>query len=145
MRNTCEINAAATIPVRHAVLRVGKPVTSCVFEGDNLPTTKHFGVFENQNLVGVITVLEKTNALFLSKKQFQIRGMAVLNEFQHQGYGYDLMQIAEKYIHDQQGNIIWLNARQSAVAFYEKLGYRIIGDSFEIIDIGTHFVMLKEC
>lgn len=145
MRNTCEINAEATIPVRHAVLRVGKPVSSCIFEGDNLPTTKHFGAFENQKLVGVITVLEKTNALFLSKKQFQIRGMAVLNEFQHQGYGYDLMQIAEKYIQDQQGNIIWLNARQSAVAFYEKLGYRIIGDSFEIIDIGTHFVMLKEC
>jgi ribosomal protein S18 acetylase RimI-like enzyme len=145
MRNTCEINAVATIPVRHAVLRVGKPVTSCVFEGDNLPTTKHFGVFENQNLVGVITVLEKTNAFFLSKKQFQIRGMAVLNEFQHQGYGYDLMQIAEKYIQDQQGNLIWLNARQSAVAFYEKLGYHIIGDSFEIMGIGTHFVMLKEC
>jgi len=145
MRNIREINAEVTIPVRHAVLRVGKPVSSCVFEGDNLPSTKHFGVFENQKLVGVITVLEKTNAFFLSKKQFQIRGMAVLSEFQYQGYGFDLMQIAEKYIQDQQGNIIWLNARLSAVAFYEKLSYQIIGDSFEILGIGTHFVMLKEC
>ncbi len=145
MRNTSKISATATIPVRHAVLRVGKPLSSCVFEGDNLPTTKHFGVFENQILLGVITVLEKTNAVFLPKKQFQIRGMAVLNEFQHQGYGFDLIQIAEKYIQEQKGNLIWLNARQSAVAFYEKLGYHIIGDSFEIKGIGTHFVMLKEC
>ena len=39
--------------------------------------------------------------------------------------------------------MVWCNARINAVAFYKKEGFKIIGDEFEIPDIGPHFLMAK--
>ena len=41
-------------------------------------------------------------------------------------------------------NLLWFNARETAVDFYKKMGYTVIGESFIINDIGTHFVMYKK-
>ena len=44
-----KITAFETIIVRHPVLRPGRPIESCHFDGDELLTTSHFGLyFENQ-------------------------------------------------------------------------------------------------
>jgi GNAT superfamily N-acetyltransferase len=139
-----QIEAIETFSVRHPVLRAGKPVESCRFDGDNLESTKHFGLFLENNLIGVISLFENTNSLFTPEKQFQIRGMAVLDNQQKKGFGADLVNYAENYIREQNGKLIWFNARINAVGFYEKLGYKIIGDAFEIGDIGTHYVLFKE-
>lgn len=137
-----EITIPEVFSVRHPVLRPGKPLANCHFEGDDLPSTKHFGYFEVENLIGIISVF-KSNHAFFKENQFQIRGMAVLTAYQKKGIGAQLIRYAEQYIQNQKGNVIWLNARIIAVGFYEKLGYQIIGDPFEIPEIGTHFVMFK--
>jgi ribosomal protein S18 acetylase RimI-like enzyme len=69
--------------------------------------------------------------------------MAVLNEFQGNGFGTQLLAEAEKYCFDQKASVIWFNAREKAVPFYEKSGYQTMGNSFEIPEVGTHFVMFK--
>src|SRR5437868_11755120 len=112
-----EISASETFLVRHPVLRAGKPLESCRFEGDDLATTKHFGLFSANNLVGVISVFENKSDHFISNKQFQIRGMAILDSEQGKGLGEKLLRFAEDYIRDQKGNLIWFNARSTAVAF----------------------------
>lgn len=139
-----EITALETFSVRQPVLRPGKPIETCHFDGDNLPTTKHFGVFEDEILAGVITVLENNSILFDKKKQFQIRGMAVLDSFQKKGLGKDLVIAVEKYVENQKGELIWFNARMIAVEFYKKMGYKTIGEIFEINDVGPHYVMFKD-
>lgn len=138
-----EIPAIETFSVRHPVLRQGKPIESCRFDGDELPTTHHFGLFIENNLVGVISVFEKQHSLFADPRQFQIRGMAVLEHYQKKGLGESLMKHAEDFIKTQNGTLIWFNARIIAVGFYQKLGYQIIGDAFEIADVGTHYVLFK--
>jgi ribosomal protein S18 acetylase RimI-like enzyme len=70
--------------------------------------------------------------------------MAVLPEFQKKGFGEDLVKHCEKYIKSLNGPLIWFNARENAVLFYEKLGYNKIGNPFSIADIGIHFLMKKE-
>lgn len=35
------------------------------------------------------------------------------------------------------------NARENAVKFYSNLGYQIIGDAYDIKDIGLHYRMFK--
>lgn len=139
-----EITSLATYSVRHPVLRDGKPIDSCYFEGDDLVTTKHFGIFEDTNLVGVISVFKNNHALFDDTNSCQIRGMAVLENFQKQGLGEKLMKHCEDYITSQKNSLIWFNARKKAVGFYEKLDYQIIGEAFEIEDVGTHYVMYKK-
>lgn len=137
-----EITIPEVFSVRHPVLRLGKPLATCHFEGDDLPSTKHIGYFDVKNLIGIISVF-RSNHAFFEENQFQIRGMAVLTTHQKKGIGAQLIRYAEQYIHNQNGNLIWLNARIIAIGFYEKLGYQIIGDSFEIPEIGTHYVMFK--
>ena len=144
MENIKNISSTDTFPVRQPVLRPGKPIESCQFDGDELPSTSHFGLFINEKLIGVVSVFTNKNTIFSIENQFQIRGMAVLPEFQKKGYGADLVKHCEEFVKNQKGNLIWFNARENAVPFYEKLGYAILGVPFNIADIGIHYIMKKE-
>ena len=139
-----EISAFETIIVRHPVLRFGKPIESCRFEGDDLPTTSHFGLFYEDQLSAVISVFEEKSILFFEENQFQIRGMAVLEQHQKKGFGEALLKYCENQIRNNRVEIIWFNARQTAIGFYEKYQYQEIGDGFEIADIGIHYVLFKK-
>lgn len=139
-----EITFQETFSVRHPVLRAGKPIESCHFDGDDLVSTKHFGIFIDNTLVGVTSLFMQRHSFFNHEIQMQMRGMAVLNSHQKQGFGEKLLAACENYLRNEKINLLWFNARANAVPFYEKLGYQIIGKSFEIGDIGTHFVMYKQ-
>lgn len=138
-----KITALNTISVRNSVLRAGKNIESCLFEGDNLETTKHFGFFIDKKMVGVASIYENRNKLFKEFNQFQIRGMAILEDYQNKRFGEKLVLHCENYALLNQSNLIWFNARINAVAFYERLGYSKLGEAFEILEIGKHFVMFK--
>lgn len=138
-----KIDFSDTFAVRHPVLRQGKPIESCFFEGDDHQTTFHIGLYVVDKLVGVVSVFKNKTVTFSEPNQFQIRGMAVLKEHQSFGYGKLLLQAAEKAIEEENGQLIWFNARESAVHFYQKLDYVIEGDSFMIEGIGIHFIMFK--
>lgn len=138
-----QIPSQATFAVRLPVLRPGKPVESCIFEGDDLPTTAHFGVFDDENLAGIVSVFKEKTPLLADQNQFQLRGMAVLDSHQKKGLGDRLVKAAEEYITTQNGGAIWFNAREIAVGFYNKMGYEIIGEPFTISNIGIHYVMYR--
>lgn len=139
-----KITALETYIVRQEVLRKGKPIETCHFNGDDDTTTTHFGLFENENIIGVVSVFKTNSLLFSEKTQFQIRGMAVLENFQSKGYGEQLLKAAENFCWQEKASLIWFNAREKAVSFYKKLGYTVLGDSFNIPDVGIHFVMFKK-
>lgn len=137
------ITATDAYAVRHPVLREGKPLDSCRFDGDDLDTTFHLGYFIDHELAGVVTLLEKPHLEIPSNHPFQLRGMAVLQKFQKKGIGYALVQKAEEIIQQKNGTQIWMNARIIAIGFYEGLGYQKFGPAFEIPIVGTHYVMTK--
>ncbi|MBP6556820.1 MAG: GNAT family N-acetyltransferase [Flavobacterium sp.] len=138
-----KISAQESFIVRHPVLRNGKPIESCYFEGDELDTTQHFGLFKNNQIEGVISLFKNNNVLFEDKHQAQIRGMAVLENNQGRGFGRLLVQHSEDILKRQNVSLIWFNARENAVGFYQKMGYEIIGKSFDIPGVGIHYVMWK--
>ena len=100
--------------------------------------------YENNQIIGVISIFEIKNEYFETQKSFQIRGMAVLPTFQKQGVGEALVKEAEKFCTTQKADLIWFNARSTAVGFYQKMGYEIVGSEFEINDVGPHFLMFKK-
>nr|WP_314896315.1 GNAT family N-acetyltransferase [uncultured Flavobacterium sp.] len=144
MQNIKKIAALETFPVRHPVLRADKSIDSCHFDGDNLETTSHFGLFDKNNIIGVISIFEAKNNLFAAEKQYQIRGMAVLKQYQKKGFGEKLILNSEKHCMDQKANLIWFNARKEAIGFYEKMEYQVKGLPFEILGVGEHVVMFKK-
>ncbi|MCG2460506.1 GNAT family N-acetyltransferase [Flavobacteriaceae bacterium F89] len=137
------ISAAETYPIRQPVLRPGKPLASCVFDGDDFPTTFHLGGFYKNRLVAVATFMEHNQLDHKSKIAVQVRGMAVLKEYQGRGFGKLLLNFGEKLLLDRRIKTVWMNAREIAVPFYKNCGYNTIGKAFIIPGIGIHFVMLK--
>ena len=139
-----EISAQETFIVRHPVLRKGKSIETCAFESDDLETTHHFGFFEGLNLIGIISLFLKTNPIFAENLQAQIRGMAIVESHQKKGFGEALVKHCEEYCISKQFDLIWFNARTAAVGFYKKMGYEIEGNSFDIPEIGEHYLMYKK-
>lgn len=138
-----QISATDTYAVRLPVLRTGKPIESCAFAGDDLITTVHFGIYTDNNITGCASVFKAGNAIFDISNQYQLRGMAVLEQHQKKGFGELLVAEAEQYIKSENGKLIWFNARENAVAFYKKMGYSITGSAFITEGIGTHYIMAK--
>lgn len=139
-----EITSKETYIVRQPVLRAGKPIESCIFEGDDLETTHHFGLFENNDLTGIISLFKQINPIFAEQNQAQIRGMAVLGSHQKKGFGDALVKYCETYCIENKTDLIWFNARTATVGFYQKLNYQTLGEPFDIKDVGEHYLMYKK-
>ena len=139
-----EIPASAVYSVRQAVLRPGRPLDECVFEGDTSGNTFHFGLFMDENLIGVASFMKNSNPLFKDAEQYQLRGMAVLSEFKGQGFGASLLIEGEEKLKNLVSHpFLWFNARDHAIGFYEKFGYKTIGEKFDVPGVCQHIVMFK--
>lgn len=136
-----KISYLETFPVRSAVLRQGKPIETCYFDGDELEDTTHFGLFLEGNLVGITSIFKTNNKNFTQKRQFQLRGMAVLNSFQGSGFGGMLLEKAIEFAKENEAELLWFNARENAVNFYKNYNFCIFGKPFDIPEIGIHYVM----
>lgn len=143
------ITALETYPVRQPVLRAGRPVEDCYFNGDHLETTLHLGAFMDNELVAVATFLKNKDATITAlhnhKTQccYQLRGMAVLKKMQGKNIGKHLLNHAVQLLRDNGATALWFQARVKALPFYEKLGYQIVSLPFEIEIIGTHYKMYQ--
>lgn len=143
MSSIKKITPETTFSVRNPVLRPHQPVESCQLEGDNLPSTTHFGYYDGENLVGIVSTFEKKNENWQTSFQIQVRGMAILEDFQKKGIGEQLMNAVINLANQKKTELIWFNARKNAVPFYEKLGFHIKGTAFEIETVGTHYLMYR--
>lgn len=138
-----QIKAKTTYPVRHIVLRKGRPIESCVFEGDALKSSIHLGAYTNETLVGVLSAYHKKHPDFSETKSYQVRGVAVLEAQRKKGIGKLLMEEIERRLSQMEVALLWLNARQTAVPFYQRLSYSVHGDVFDIPHIGPHYCYYK--
>ena len=144
MNNSTEvrvITAAETWPLRQAVLRPGRPAAAAQFPADDAPATKHFGAFRGTSLVGIASLFRAEMPEQPGVSAFQLRGMATAPEVRGQGFGRALILTCLAYARDNQAQLFWFNARTVALGFYRKLGFEIIGEEFEVPDVGPHFRM----
>ena len=80
---------------------------------------------------------------FVGSNKSQIRYMAVDNKIRKVGVGREIVNKLEAYSIKNNRNIVILNAREDAVNFYSKLGYKNLGKIDVGIDI-KHFHMKKD-
>ncbi|KJD35817.1 hypothetical protein PW52_08795 [Tamlana sedimentorum] len=137
------ISPEESYKVRHPVLRPGRPFETCIFDGDTLESTFHFGVFLNNELLGICSFFKNNHKNLDYNTQYQLRGMAILNYQQGKGLGKLVLNFAENHIKSLGIKIVWCNAREVATKFYVKNDYSIFGEPFNIEGIGTHYAMFK--
>jgi len=81
---------------------------------------------------------------FNSKNESQIRYMAVDKKFEGQGIGRLIIQALENHAYEKASQTIVLDARESAIGFYEKMGYCVQKKSYLLFDEIQHFRMFKQ-
>ncbi|WGQ12029.1 GNAT family N-acetyltransferase [Pedobacter gandavensis] len=135
------ITAAETLPLRSLVLRNGMPYEQCIFPQDHQEGVFHLGCFEGEKLVTVATFFPEDRSE-QGSGGFRLRGMASDPAFAGKGYGAKLIKFAIDELRSANAAYIWCNARSSATAFYEKLGFVFISEEFEVPGVGPHFDML---
>jgi GNAT superfamily N-acetyltransferase len=121
------IAAADTHPLRLSVLRDNSPTAVLVFDGDDEPTTFHLGAFHGDELVGVASFVDRPCSNTPDPtRAVQLRGMAVSTTVQSGGIGRVLLSAAIARLRDDGVDVLWANARDTALGFYR--GFGMTGD-----------------
>ena len=125
------------VKLREAILR--KPL-GLSFSPDELESEKHnlmMAAYEDDRMLGCCMLVQE------APEAVRLRQMAVINDLQGKGIGKALMQFAENLARDRGYRKIMMHARKNALGFYEKMGYKKVGEEFQEITI-PHYVMEKE-
>ena len=77
-----------------------------------------------------------------SDREIRMRQVAVAPRLQGQGIGRALVEFAEQFARERGFTLMTLHARDTAIPFYEKLGYECVGEPFVEVTI-LHQAMQK--
>jgi ribosomal protein S18 acetylase RimI-like enzyme len=137
------VDAAAVRPLRGAILRPGQSPDELVFPGDDAPEALHVAVVSGGRVLGVASVMRDAHPRDPRPGDWRIRGMASRPEVRGRGIGAALLARCEAHARERDGERLWCNARTAARAFYERAGFAVEGEVFEIPAIGAHYLMSK--
>jgi len=130
------------LDLRHKVLRPGRPLETAEFPGDDQPGTRHFAAYDDGVTVVCLTLMQ---SIWEGSRAWQLRGMATDVSVQGRGYGTELMRFAMADVaREGWSDLFWCNARLAAVPFYERNGWRIASEAFDIPVIGPHHKMIRD-
>lgn len=108
------IPAQNTYAFRQAILWPDKPLSHVMLKGDD--DALHFGAYDADQLIGVAT-------FFVASPKARLRKFAIAPAYRHRGLGSGLLMHGVRMLKRRGIAILWCDARQSAQAFYEKLGF----------------------
>lgn len=113
-----------TLELRTKILRapLGKQLTKNDLEGEE--SQLHFGIFDSENLVACVVIKP------VVKDIGKLRQMAVDNSVQGKGVGKFIIEKTEDILLTKGIHSIEMAARQTAIGFYQNLGYSKVGDPF---------------
>jgi ribosomal protein S18 acetylase RimI-like enzyme len=138
------VTAAETRPLRHAVLRPHQRPEELVYESDDAPDTLHAAAIEAGEIVGTATIARAPHPGDPGPADWRIRGMATAPAARGRGIGAALLQACLDHARERGGGRVWCNARTPAIALYERAGFAVEGEEFELPDIGPHVVMSRD-
>jgi GNAT superfamily N-acetyltransferase len=130
-------------PLRHEILRPGRPFDTTLWDHDHDPDTLHLAAFQDDAITGIATLFPEAPPGEPCENTWRLRGMAVRETRQRGGIGRALCDAAAIAAREKGGQILWCNARSHARAFYERCGFTSHGPEFHIEGIGPHFQMRK--
>ena len=125
---------AETRPLRHAVLRPHQDIAELA--GHEAPGAFAVGAFDGGELVSVGLVAPEGGP-----GAWRVRGMATAPEARGRGAGTLVLAALVDHAERKGAARIWANVRVPARSLYERAGFAVASDVFELPDIGPHVVM----
>jgi GNAT superfamily N-acetyltransferase len=123
--------AATVRPLRNRVLRPTKQDTPA-YDAD--PTAVHLAAIDGDVVVGCATVFP--DPYDGEPAAWHLRGMAVDPARQGEGIGTVLLEAAAAVALAAGAPLLWAEGRVSALGFYQRLGWRVVGVEFIHPDSG---------
>ncbi len=140
------VDATDTHELRRFVLRRGTPTDNVNFETDRLPETRHLAIRDaGGRLIATSTWSVQESPGHAGVPGVQLRAMAVHDDFQGRGLGSLLIAAGVGYARDLAAELVWANARDTALGFYASQGFGVVGDGFLTTDtqIPHHLVVRR--
>jgi GNAT superfamily N-acetyltransferase len=137
------VPVAVVRPLRHRVLRPGFPESAVRTDRDDEGDTVHLAAFDGDEVIGVVTMFAE-HFPDDPRPALRFRWMAVDETRRGTGTGQALMRHAASVAHDGGFELMWAHGRETALGFYERLGFRIIGDGYTdaVTQIRHRFVVV---
>ncbi|MEY3655869.1 MAG: hypothetical protein RL114_227 [Actinomycetota bacterium] len=133
------------LPLRVRVLRKGTPTTNAHYVEDLSADAVHFGILRDGEAVATSTWFIKECPAQPGTAAMQLKGMAVDDSLQTSGLGRQLIDAGVALAKERNAALVWARARDSAIGFYEKCGFTVVGDGF--IDEPTgmpHHIVVRD-
>ena len=127
------------VNLRDNVLR--RPL-GLTFDHDELLAEKNdilIACVDDDNIMGCCILVK------IDDHTVRLRQMAVSYNLHGRGIGASIMNFAENIARDKGFKIITMNARDTAIGFYEKFGYQIKGSQFIEVNIPHHVMEKSLC
>ncbi|MEY3678182.1 MAG: hypothetical protein RI924_323 [Bacteroidota bacterium] len=94
----------------------------------------HFGLFDQNQLISVISTFQQAN-------EMQLRKFATQTKFQGKGYGKQLFEHALDFAKSKKVHRIWMNARTNVSGLYERYGFNQTDQTY--FKDGYEFVIME--
>jgi predicted GNAT family N-acyltransferase len=124
------------IQLRYSILRAPLGLNFSQEDLDKEKDHIHIASFEDDELLGCCMLTK------IDPHTLQLRQMAVKDNLQRKGIGASIVSFAENIAKDKGYRRIIMHARDTAIGFYEKFGYKVKGDEFREVNL-PHHVMEK--
>jgi GNAT superfamily N-acetyltransferase len=118
------------LPVRARVLRVGTPSTDPRLAEDDLPGVFHLAGRLDGDLVACVSFCPQDTPLRPGVVGWRFRAMAVDTVLQGTGLGRVILAAGIERARAEGAEVVWANARDSAIGFYESMGMVVVGDGW---------------
>ncbi len=140
-----DIPAEATHDLRWRILRGSRPGAPVVFPEDTRPGAFHLAVCHDDAILAVASFSAEATPYRSGRSAIRLRGMAVDGPFQRHGLGRLLVTTVIDRLRAEGVDVLWCNARDSAMGFYARLGFEVVSDGFVLPESGiAHHVMIRD-
>jgi GNAT superfamily N-acetyltransferase len=129
-----EVPVAQTRPLRQSVLRPHQSVAEMAV--DEAEGTYAVGAFDGEALIAVGLIAPSPEL-----GGWRVRGMATSPPARSRGAGAAVLGALVGHAALQGASRVWCNARTPAQSFYERAGFHVTSQVFDVPQIGPHVVM----
>lgn len=141
-----EVPVESIRPLRRQVLRAGMANQSVDFDGDDEPSTFHLAAVDSKDrVVATSTWLRRDFGDRPGAVAYQLRGMATATDRQGSGLGTRLVRVGLDRLATEGVDLVWANARDTALDFYRRLDFTVHGEGFveRVTGLPHHLVVLE--
>jgi ribosomal protein S18 acetylase RimI-like enzyme len=131
------VDAAATAALRREVLRPHWTLEQVLAQGDDAP---HLAVYAGGEVVACASIHPEPMSGDAREGDWRLRGMASDPAVRGQGHGATALRAALDHAREHGARRVWCNARTGAVGFYERHGFTVVGEEFDLPDAGPHYL-----